>query len=245
MNSISQAINGSQANLIANSYGLETHGQEAHAPDTQGQDTRDVDGSSASDKVTLSNQASKTKTTGPDIPQEAVFLSPRAERAQKIEAMAKDFFSKGQFGIGDIPKLIQRLHQDGILSENQLNRLSQAGFEIPRSEGSQPSLLDFIASQREQLKESKPDSVMIAMLDDAESVLKQMDSLDTQGLNQKAARVSAQLSVFVQGDQGLTPSDKSMWQGLKSTMQLAAASGSSQQASGQLQRYLALSKRIT
>ncbi|TVP15288.1 hypothetical protein [Shewanella sp. KCT] len=244
MNSISQAINGSQANLIANSYGLDTHGQEAHGPDTQGQDTRDVDGSSASDKVTLSNQASKTKTTGPDIPQEAVFLSPRAERAQKIEAMAKDFFSKGQFGIGDIPKLIQRLHQDGILSENQLNRLSQAGFDIPRDDGSQ-SLLDFIASQREQLKESKPDSVMIAMLDDAESVLKQMDSLDTQGLNQKAARVSAQLSVFVQGDQGLTPSDKSMWQGLKSTMQLAAASGSSQQASGQLQRYLALSKRIT
>lgn len=85
MNSISQAINGSQANLIANSYGLETHGQETHGPDTHGQDTRDVDGSSASDKVTLSNQASKVQTTGPDIPQEAVFLSPRAERAQKIE----------------------------------------------------------------------------------------------------------------------------------------------------------------
>ncbi|MCG9714374.1 hypothetical protein L1D29_16330 [Shewanella insulae] len=240
MNSVSQAINGSQANLIANSYGQNTHG-----PDTHGQDTRDVDGSSASDRVTLSNQASKAQTTGPEIPQESVFLSPRAERAQKIEAMAKDFFSKGQFGLGDIPKLIQRLHQDGILSENQLNRLGQAGFDIPRGNGEQPSLLEFIASQREQLKESKPDSLMIAMLDDAESVLKQMDSLDSHGLNQKAARVSAQLAVLIQGDSGLTSGDKAMWQGLKSTMQLAAASGSSQQASGQLQRYLSLSKGIT
>lgn len=235
MNSISQAITGSQGNLIANTYGQNTHGQ----------DTPDVDSSSSSDKVTLSHQDTQAKAGGPEIPQEAVFLSPRAERAQKIEAMAKDFFSKGQFGLGDIPKLIQRLHQDGILSENQLNRLSQAGFEIPRGDGSQPSLLDFIASQRAQLKESKPDSVMIAMLDDAESVLKQMDSLDSQGLNQKAARVSAQLAVFVQGEHGLTQNDKAMWQGLKSTMQLASASGSSQQASGQLQRYLSLSKRIT
>ncbi|CAM3905167.1 hypothetical protein [Shewanella aquimarina] len=235
MNSISQAITGSQGNLIANTYGQNTHGQ----------DTPDVDSSSSSDKVTLSHQDTQAKAGGPEIPQEAVFLSPRAERAQKIEAMAKDFFSKGQFGLGDIPKLIQRLHQDGILSENQLNRLGQAGFEVPKGDASQPSLLDFIASQRAQLKESKPDSVMIAMLDDAESVLKQMDSLDSQGLNQKAARVSAQLAVFVQGEHGLTQNDKAMWQGLKSTMQLASASGSSQQASGQLQRYLSLSKRIT
>ncbi|KIO37440.1 hypothetical protein [Shewanella sp. cp20] len=231
MNSISQAITGSQANLIANTYGQT--------------DTPDVDSSSSSDKVTLSHQDTQAKAGGPEIPQEAVFLSPRAQRAQKIEAMAKDFFSKGQFGLGDIPKLIQRLHQDGILSENQLNRLGQAGFEIPRGDASKPSLLDFIASQRAQLKESKPDSVMLAMLDDAESVLKQMDSLDSQGLNQKAARVSAQLAVFVQGEHGLTQNDKAMWQGLKSTMQLASASGSSQQASGQLQRYLSLSKRIT
>ncbi|MFV7783931.1 hypothetical protein ACNPKB_09465 [Shewanella marisflavi] len=232
MNSISQAISGSQASLIANTYGQADKG---------------VDGHLSGEKVTLSHQAAQApeQTTGPEIKQEEVRFSARAARAQKIDAMAKDFFASGEFGLGDIPKLIQRLHQDGILSESQLSRLGQAGFEIPKADEAQPNLLEFINAQRSQLQATKPDSVMVSILDDAESVLKQMDSLDSQGLNQKAARVSAQLSVFVNGDQAMTDADRSMWQGLKSTMQLAASSGSSQQASGQLQRYLALSKRIT
>ncbi|QYJ87983.1 hypothetical protein K0I73_07050 [Shewanella mesophila] len=198
-----------------------------------------------SDKVSLSNKANTDKVTGPAIAEEAVSLSPRAIRAQKIEAMAKDFFADGQFTTAQIPKLIQRLHQDGILSDTQLNRLSSAGFDIPEPSAQKQSLTDFIDEQKETLAQTDPESVLMTVLDDAKSVLGNMDSVDGALYSQKAARVSAQLSVFINGDMPMEQLDKKQWQGLKSTMQLAASMGNSQQFSGQMNSYLALSKRIT
>lgn len=201
--------------------------------------------SQSADKVSLSGQAAKAKPEDASIKQEEVSFSPRAVRAQKIEAMAKDFFADGQFSTADIPKLIQRLHQDGILSDGQLNRLSAAGFEIPQGNQTPESLMQFVDRQKEQLSKTEPDSVLLKVLDDAKHVLEQMDTTDGKETSQLAARVSAQLSVFVNGDVAMSEADKQQWQGLKSTMQLAASMGNSQQSSGQLSSYLALSKRIT
>lgn len=234
MNPISNLVSSSSNALATESYGSAVSGESQ----TQ---SSSVHG----DKVSLSNQTHTEKTTGPAIAQEEVSLSPRAMRAQKIEAMAKDFFSDGQFTTAQIPKLIQRLHQDGILSDSQLNRLSSAGFEVPTADNQTSSLMDFIDEQKQALADTDPDSVLLTVLDDAKSVLKHMDSVDGAQYSQQAARVSAQLSVFINGDQPMTQEDKQQWQGLKSTMQLAASMGNTQQFSGQISSYLALSKRIT
>ncbi|QYK02674.1 hypothetical protein [Shewanella psychrotolerans] len=234
MNPISSLLSSSNNTIAAEAYGNEV----SREPQSQASSIH-------SDKVSLSNQANADKATGPAIAEEAVSLSSRAMRAQKIEAMAKDFFADGQFTTAQIPKLIQRLHQDGILSDNQLNRLSSAGFDIPETSSHKQSLMDFINEQKETLTQTDPDSVLMTVLDDAKSVLNNMDSVDGAQYSQKAARVSAQLSVFINADAPMEQIEKQQWQGLKSTMQLAASMGNSQQFSGQMNSYLALSKRIT
>lgn len=232
MNSISHLPTTSSHQQVADAYsGAVNHQtQGANAP---------------ADRVSLGERTGPVQANGATIPQEEVSLSPRAQRAQKIEAMAGDFFSAGEFSINDIPKLIQRLHQDGILSDNQLNRLSSAGFEIPEPNEASQSLLDFIDSKQAGLTQSEPDKAQHKMLDDAKTVLNNMDGIDGALYSQTAARVSAQLTVLINADTNMPAMEKEQWQGLKSTMQLAASMGNSQQSSGQLSSYLALSKRLT
>lgn len=232
MNPISQLPTTSNSQQVTDAYSgaLNHQTQGANAP---------------ADTVSLGERTRPAQANGAAIPQEEVSLSPRAQRAQKIEAMADDFFSAGEFSIKDIPKLIQRLHQDGILSDSQLNRLSSAGFEIPEPNEASQSLLDFIDSKQEGLTQSEPDKALHKMLDDAKTVLNNMDSIDGALYSQTAARVSAQLTVLINADTNMPEMEKEQWQGLKSTMQLAASMGNSQQSSGQLSSYLALSKRLT
>ncbi|WP_394204145.1 hypothetical protein [Shewanella waksmanii] len=171
-----------------------------------------------------------------------VSLSPRAQRAQKIEAMAKDFFAGGSFDATQFPKLIQRLHQDGILSDSQLNRLSQAGFDIPTPEANQADLKQFIDTQRGLLGQEEGDQIMARLLDDAQSVLNQMDQAGSKQTSQTAARVSAQLSVYIKADVEMSEQDRQQWQTLRSVMQLASSMGESQQEVGQLNSYLSLAR---
>ncbi|WP_082930817.1 hypothetical protein [Shewanella woodyi] len=218
---------------LADKYGINSHQAEA------GQH---------SDKVTLSQSNQPPKAASKEqVKDESVSLSPRAMRAQKIESMAKDFFADGQFSISDLPKLVQRLHQDGILSDTQLNRLSEGGIELPRPQGSVEDMKTFIESKRGELEKNASDentmsNVLIKLLDDAEGVLNKMDNIQSKELSQQASRVSSQLNVYLKSDVQMSGEERQQWQGLRSVMQLASSMGDSQQASGQLSSYLALGK---
>ncbi|MDB2385753.1 hypothetical protein N9W21_00220 [Shewanella sp.] len=167
-------------------------------------------------------------------------LSPRAQRAQKIEAMARDFFQTGDFSSEKLPSLIQRLYQDGILSQGQLNRLSDSGFDIPSTHSQ--SLSAFIDEQRATLTDSADDKTLGTTLDEAAWVMATMDTIQSPIVAQKANRVANDLNTLLATDRVLTDQQNSQYQGLKSLMQLAAMSGEHQQPTGQLNSYLALSK---
>ena len=182
---------------------------------------------------TVNNELTKSDNT--------LVLSGRAERAQKIEAMANDFFKGGNFTSAQLPQLIQRLYQDGILSEGQLNRLSQSGFDIPPA--SEQSLANFIDEQRKGLSDSDEDKKLAEMLDDAKWVMGAMDVSQSPLVAQKANRVSSQITDLLQSDRPLTDEQRNQYQGIKSLMQLTAMTGEHQQDHGQLNSYLALAKR--
>lgn len=177
------------------------------------------------------------------VGQEQIALSPRAIRAQRIDAMAKDFFANGHFNVNEMPKLIQRLHQDGILSEPQLTRLSDTGFDLPKPNSQFASLKDFIDRQTAELEETLPDSQLLVAVKEAKTVLAQMDEAQSPRVSRIATRVSAQLNVMLNSDASMTDIDRQQWQGLKSVMQLAASMGDHQLAGGQLNSYLALAGR--
>ncbi|MFT5790092.1 hypothetical protein CXF83_15675 [Shewanella sp. Choline-02u-19] len=183
--------------------------------------------------------ASSTNTVTKD--DHGLVLSGRAERAQKIEAMAKDFFQDGSFSSEKLPSLIQRLYKDGILSDGQLNRLTNSGFDIPPTEAQ--SLADFIDEQRATLTNSDEDRELAGTLDEAKWVMRTMDSIQSPAIAQKANRVATDITALLGSERPLTDQQKHQYQGIKSLMQLASMTGEHQQASGQLNSYLALAKQ--
>lgn len=230
--SAANANSGKAATNLADNYGVNSQQTQAGA---------------SSDKVSLSQ--SKEAATGLNregIKDESVYLSPRAARAQKIETMAKDFFADGNFSTSDLPKLIQRLHQDGILSDSQLNRLSEGGFDLPEVQGQPDDLKTFVDAKRNELMANgEPEgmnSVLVSLLNDADSVLAQMDNAQSLEVGQKATRVSAQLNVYLKSDVDMPAGEREQWQGLKSVMQLASSMGENQQAVGMVNSYLSLGK---
>ncbi|MGS0675187.1 hypothetical protein [Shewanella sp. 30m-9] len=213
----------------------------AQVSDTYGVNSGQSNVGGAGAVAALGATAPQAETTELTKNDNTLVLSGRAERAQKIEAMANDFFKGGQFTSAQLPSLIQRLYQDGILSEGQLNRLSNSGFDIPPAEV-QP-LSDFIDEQRSTLTNSEQDRELAELLDNAKWVMGAMDVSQSPLVAQKANRVSSQITDLLQSERPLTEVQQNQYQGLKSLMQLAAMTGEHQQENGQLNSYLALAKR--
>ncbi|MCP3127581.1 hypothetical protein [Shewanella sp. KJ2020] len=229
MSSILNTSNLNRSNTsIADAYGLNS--QKASTAKTE----------SSTEKPSSQKGTAQTESAGAD----AIALSPRALRAQKIQAMSKDFFSNGQFSVTDIPALVSRLQKDGILSESQLERLSQNGINpLTTEKTNTQSLQDFIDDELKSLSKTSPNSPLINTLADAKHVLTNMDDAQSPLLAQKAAKVFGQLTDYLNSNPPMTDTQKQQWQGLKSTMQVASSMGSQQSALGQLSSYLALAKR--
>lgn len=227
MNPLSSINNQVNTNsMLSDAYGINSGQAEVG-------ESASLSGAAATPKA----QVSETSSDG----HESLALSSRAVRAQKIEAMANDFFADGQFGSAKLPSLIQRLYRDDILSEGQLNRLSNSGFNIPQ--GQTQDLASFIDEKRKSLSDSDADVVQAKMLDEAEFVMGAMDNVQSPVNAQKATRVSAQLTQLLSIEQPMSDTDRLQYEGLKSLMQLASSMGEHQQAGGQLNSYLALANR--
>ena len=222
--SISNSVNSGA--VLADAYGV-SGGQSG------------IGGTNAVKGINNSNPPATTNTGSKD--DNGLVLSGRAERAQKIEAMAKDFFQDGSFSSEKLPSLIQRLYQDGILSDGQLNRLTNSGFDIPATEDQ--SLTEFIDEQRATLTNSAEDRDLAATLDEAKWVMRTMDSIQSPVVAQKANRVANDIAGLLESDRPMTDAQKNQYQGIKALMQLAAMTGEHQQATGQLNSYLALAKQ--
>lgn len=226
MNSLLNALNLNR-NSAAEAYGLNSKKTETGKTESS----------------TESNSSAKEPPKVDTKPSDEIALSPRALRAQKIQAMSKDFFADGKFSVAEIPALVSRLQKDGILSDAQVERLSQNGISLPSQSTNKQSLQDFIDDELKSLAEKSPNSPMINTLVDAKNVLKNMDDAQSPVLAQKATKVFGQLTDYLNSNPTMSDSQKQLWQGLKSTMQVASSMGMQQSALGQLSSYLALAKR--
>ncbi|MBW0298380.1 hypothetical protein HG547_18630 [Shewanella sp. DNRA4] len=226
MNSLLNALNLNRSSA-AEAYGLNSKKTETGKTESS----------------TESNSSAKEPPKVDTKPGEEIALSPRALRAQKIQAMSKDFFADGKFSVAEIPALVSRLQKDGILSDAQVERLSQNGISLPSQSTNKQSLQDFIDDELKSLAEKSPNSPMINTLVDAKNVLKNMDDAQSPVLAQKATKVFGQLTDYLNSNPTMSDSQKQLWQGLKSTMQVASSMGMQQSALGQLSSYLALAKR--
>lgn len=227
---------------VADTYGLNS--QKAAQTSSDALDSSVTSGSKTS--VATVNREGRQSTqadTAKAPSSDEIALSPRAQRAQKIQAMAQDFFVGKQFSVDNIPALVSRLQTDGILSEAQLARLSPSALEQKPQSNEMASLQAFVDNELSLLSKNMPNNALITTLFDAKTVLANMDDAQSPLLAQKANKVVGQLTDFLNSEPSLTDTQKQQYQGLKTTMQLASSMGAHQSASGQLSSYLALAKR--
>lgn len=96
--------------------------------DAYGVNNRLTSGSGLSvvDTETVNDSKSQGSASA-NIGQDSISLSNDGKRAARVQELAKEFFGSGQFSSADLPKLLARLGDEGLLSESQMARLQGSG----------------------------------------------------------------------------------------------------------------------
>ncbi|WP_335917097.1 hypothetical protein [Shewanella chilikensis] len=231
--------------------------------DAYGVNNRLTSGSGLSvvDTETVSDNKSQGSASA-NIRQDSISLSNDGKRAARLQELAKEFFGSGQFSSADLPKLLARLGDEGLLSESQMAKLQGSGLMGVDTKDN-VSLKEFIQGQIGLLRQQASQSPLLNALEGADSLMGNMGMMYTPLSSLAANKVAAQLDAVLKGENQTAKSDNgnsskpavkadsaqqepqllSRLSGVSALMRTAAAMGSQQQGSGQINSYLALVKR--
>ncbi len=231
--------------------------------DAYGVNNRLTSGSGLSvvDTETVSDNKSQGSASA-NIRQDSISLSNDGKRAARLQELAKEFFGSGQFSSADLPKLLARLRDEGLLSESQMAKLQGSGLMGVDTKDN-VSLKEFIQGQIGLLRQQASQSPLLNALEGADSLMGNMGMMYTPSSSLAANKVAAQLDAVLKGENQTAKSDNgnsskpavkadsaqqepqllSRLSGVSALMRTAAAMGSQQQGSGQINSYLALVKR--
>ncbi|QWL03941.1 hypothetical protein [Shewanella indica] len=231
--------------------------------DAYGVNNRLTSGSGLSvvDTETVSDNKSKGSTSA-NIGQDSISISNDGKRAARVQELAKEFFGSGQFSSADLPKLLARLGEEGLLSESQMVKLQGNGLMGVDTKDN-VSLKEFIQGQIGLLRQQASQSPLLNALEGADSLMGNMGMMYTPSSSLAANKVAAQLDAVLKGENQTAKSAEnnssklaakvdsalqepqllSRLSGVSALMRTAAAMGSQQQGSGQINSYLALVKR--
>ncbi|WP_417764006.1 hypothetical protein [Shewanella chilikensis] len=231
--------------------------------DAYGVNNRLTSGSGLSvvDTETVSDNKGQGSASA-NIRQDSISLSNDGKRAARLQELAKEFFGSGQFSSADLPKLLARLGDEGLLSESQMAKLQGSGLMGVDTKDN-VSLKEFIQGQIGLLRQQASQSPLLNALEGADSLMGNMGMMYTPSSSLAANKVAAQLDAVLKGENQTAKSDNgnsskpavkadsaqqepqllSRLSGVSALMRTAAAMGSQQQGSGQINSYLALVKR--
>ncbi|MBO2616663.1 hypothetical protein [Shewanella algae] len=231
--------------------------------DAYGVNNRLTSGSGLSvvDTETVNDSKSQGSASA-NIGQDSISLSNDGKRAARVQELAKEFFGSGQFSSADLPKLLARLGDEGLLSESQMARLQGSGLMGVDTKDN-ASLKEFIQGQIGMLRQQASQSPLLNALKGADSLMGNMGMMYTPSSSLAANKVAAQLDAVLKGENQTAKSAEnnsnklagkadsalqdpqllSRLSGVSALMRTAAAIGSQQQGSGQINSYLALAKR--
>ncbi|TVO87034.1 hypothetical protein [Shewanella algae] len=231
--------------------------------DAYGVNNRLTSGSGLSvvDTETVNDSKSQGSASA-NIGQDSISLSNDGKRAARVQELAKEFFGSGQFSSADLPKLLARLGDEGLLSESQMARLQGSGLMGVDTKDN-ASLKEFIQGQIGLLRQQASQSPLLNALKGADSLMGNMGMMYTPSSSLAANKVAVQLDAVLKGENQTAESSEnnsnklaakadsaqqdpqllSRLSGVSALMRTAAAIGSQQQGSGQINSYLALAKR--
>jgi hypothetical protein len=206
-----------------------------------------------------SNNSSKTQTTGATVTEKnEVNTVTKAEdsrkeasistRAEKLQKLSKEFFPSGPQSLKITPQFIQRLQEYGFISVSQAEKLSPQ-LKLSETESTTKTVAQlevFTNSLSDKLKKLSPESSLIGLLKESQSVLESFDKTlaSTQQTNHK--NLISKLSKFAETSDTsiLSQSDKNGLKTLAITISLADKLGPTQSSTKEINQYLSILKGL-
>lgn len=173
-------------------------------------------------------------------PEESIEISTRAQKIQKLN---EEFFPSGPQSVEITSAFIERLHEYGLISEDDANRLSPlAKSADDQTTGAVGELLLFIDDFSERLKTSDPEDSLIATLQKGKSLLENLDILNPADITADIKTVISELTEYSNSEdsQALATDDQEALQKLTLALQIADTLNSGGMGSQKIGSYLSV-----
>lgn len=162
-----------------------------------------------------------------------------SERAQKIQKLNEEFFQGGPRSVQITPEFIQRLEEYGFLKTSEADSfLSQLQSTPTSTEGTLGELSDFIDGY---LANSENQNESLAeILNKAKSIINNLDGSNPSSLALDIKTTSAELTQFLNSEEGkqLSESDKSQFEQLNMALKIADKLEPENLSSAKVNQYL-------
>ncbi|HEC60287.1 hypothetical protein LCGC14_0997650 [marine sediment metagenome] len=187
----------------------------------------------------VSNSTTAAISTDSASTQDKVEISTRAQKIQKLN---EEFFSKGMDSFAVTQGFIQRLADYGLITADEATKL---GASAETSESGDAStvgeLSTFIDSFSESLKKTDPNDTLIDILQQAKTVLDNFNSPTQSSQNINISQVSGQLQNYIDtSGEKLSATDKQSINQLVSALDVASILTPGKNTTSQINSYLAI-----
>ena len=161
-------------------------------------------------------------------------------RAQKIQKLGEEFFPSGPQSIEISPDFVERLHEYGLITDEDLEKLSNGGKsnkDAPPS--SLENLIEFTQDFEEELKLNNPESSLIGTLQKARDVMQDFTQNGSYS-NTDINVVTSELMEFAASNEyaALSTSNQKSLSELEDVMTVAKSLNQEKSASAKINSYV-------
>lgn len=196
---------------------------------------------SATQQTNSASSSTASTSTNSTSNQDKVEISTRAQKIQKLN---EEFFSKGMESFTITQDFIQRLEEYGLISADQASNLGASAETSESGEGSTVGdLSTFIDGFSGSLKKTDPNNTLIGVLQQAKSVLDNFNNPTQSSQNVNIVQVSSQLQNYIETSADQLPEmDKKALNQLVSALDIAQILTPGKNTTSQIDSYLAINQ---
>ena len=180
-----------------------------------------------------------TEITNPSTEKgDTVKISTRAEKIQKLN---EEFFAAGPRAFKITPEFINRLEEYGLLTAHDAKKLGGSVTSGTQGANTVAELSAFIVGFIESVRQVAPDSSLMEVLQQAQTVLDNFNNPTTQSLNINIPEITQQIKQYSESEIDQLPdADKESFKQLLLVLEAANVLTPGKNTTAEIDQYLAV-----
>ncbi|PHS32643.1 MAG: hypothetical protein COA95_02495 [Methylophaga sp.] len=196
-----------------------------------------------SNQTTVASQSNQSNTVEESDSTSSLDKINISTRAQKIQQLNEEFFSSGVKTFQISQDFILRLEEYEFITAEEANKLSSnVTIDNANDESTVSKLSDFIDNFTTDIQEESPNHSIIAILQQAQTVLDNFNSPSQSSLNINIPQINNQLQSYIDSSEQLAKSDRKQLDQLVLALGVANILTPGTNTTAQIDSYLAITK---